>query len=84
VAAGFTWPTVLAPLVDFCAAPHRAPDLLDEDLVGRMAPALGIVSHRPVGLRANAALARDYLRAGGPTLVATKVASRLRNLAAGR
>ncbi|CAA9270304.1 MAG: glycosyltransferase domain containing protein [uncultured Corynebacteriales bacterium] len=84
VAAGFTWPTVLAPLVDFCAAPHRAPDLLDEDLVGRMAPALGIVSHRPVGLRANAALARDYLKAGGPTLVATKVASRLRNLAAGR
>lgn len=83
VAAGFTWPTVLAPLVAFCADPHRAPDLLDPDLVARMAPALPIVSRRPVGLAANAALARDYLRAGGPKLVATKVAGRLRNLAAG-
>jgi glycosyltransferase involved in cell wall biosynthesis len=84
VAADFTWATVLAPLLEFCAAPHRAPDLLDPDLVGRMTPALPIVSHRPVGLRANAALARDYLRAGGPALVARKVGSRLRNMAASR
>lgn len=84
VAQDFTWAKVLQPLVEFCAAPRRAPDLLDPDLVGRMAPALGIVSHRPVGLRANAALARDYLRAGGPALVARKVASRLRNMAAER
>ena len=84
VARDFTWEQVLAPLVAFCAAPRRAPDLLDADLVGRMTPALEIVSHRPRGVRANAALARDYLRAGGPRLVATKIAGRLRNLAAGR
>lgn len=84
VARDFTWERVLQPLVDFCAAPRRAADLLDEDLVGRMAPALGIVSHRPKGVRVNAALARDYLRAGGPKLVAAKIGSRLRNLAAGR
>jgi glycosyltransferase involved in cell wall biosynthesis len=84
VAGGFTWETVLRPLVDFCAAPHRAPDLLDADLVGRMAPALGIVSRPPKGVRANAALARDYLRAGGPVLVARKVASRLRTMAGSR
>ena len=84
VAAEFTWTTVLQPLVDFCAAPRRAPDLLDPDLVGRMAPGIGIISRRPKGVRANAALARDYLRAGGPKLVATKIAGRLRNVAARR
>jgi glycosyltransferase involved in cell wall biosynthesis len=84
VARDYEWGTVLRPLVDFCAAPHRAADLLDPDLVGRMAPALGIVSHRPRGLRANAALARDYLNAGGPVLVARKVGSRLRNMAGRR
>jgi glycosyltransferase involved in cell wall biosynthesis len=84
VAAGFTWETVLAPLVAFCADPHRAADLLDPDLVARLTPALPIVSRRPAGLAANAALARDYLRAGGPKLVVTKIAGRLRNLAAGR
>lgn len=82
VAEDFTWEKVLQPLVDFCADPHRAPDLLDPDLVARMAPALGIVSHRPRGIKANAALARDYLRAGGPRLVARKVGSRLRSMAA--
>jgi glycosyltransferase involved in cell wall biosynthesis len=84
VAADFTWTTVLRPLVEFCAAPRRAPDLLDPDLVGRMAPGIGIISRRPKGVRANAALARDYLRAGGPKLVATKIAGRLRNVAARR
>ena len=84
VAAGFTWPTVLAPLTAFCADPRRAADLKDRDLVARMTPVLPIVSRRPAGLRANATLAWYYLRAGGPKLVATKVAGRLRNLAAGR
>jgi glycosyltransferase involved in cell wall biosynthesis len=84
VARDFTWEKVLRPLVDFCADPHRAADLLDPDLLGRMTPALPIVSRPPVGLRANAALARDYLRAGGPKLVATKIAGRVRGKVAGR
>jgi glycosyltransferase involved in cell wall biosynthesis len=83
VARDFTWEKVLRPLVDFCADPHRAADLLDPDLLGRMTPALPIVSRPPVGLRANAALARDYLRAGGPKLVATKIAGRVRGKVAG-
>jgi len=49
-----------------------------------MTPVLPIMTHRPVGLRANAALARDYLRAGGLGLVARKVTSRLRNIAGRR
>jgi hypothetical protein len=68
---------VLEPLVRFCADPRRAPDLLDEELAGRMSGPLQIVSRPPEGLRANAALARRYLRDGGVGLVARKASGRL-------
>lgn len=77
VAPGFSWPLVLDPLVRFCERPRRAPDLLDTDLAGRMAGPLSIVSRPPRGVRANAALARRYLREGGVGLVARKAAGRL-------
>jgi hypothetical protein len=77
VAAGFVWPQVLEPLVRFCADPHRAPDLLDEELAGRMSGALRTVSRPPTGLRANATLTRQYLREGGVTMVARKASGRL-------
>jgi glycosyltransferase involved in cell wall biosynthesis len=77
VAQRFHWGQVLAPLVDFCRDPHRAPDLLDADLVGRLTPPLSVIGHPPTGLRANVALARDYLRQGGPRLVAKKAWGRL-------
>lgn len=77
VAPGFSWPLVLDPLVRFCEQPRRAPDLLDADLAGRMARPLEIVSRPPRRLRANAALARRYLREGGLGLVARKASGRL-------
>ena len=77
VAPGFSWPLVLDPLVRFCEQPRRAPDLLDADLAGRMAGPLEIVSRPPRGVRANAALARQYLREGGMGLVARKASGRL-------
>jgi hypothetical protein len=68
---------VLEPLVRFCAEPRRAPDLLGEELSRRMSGSPQIVSRPPQGLRANAALAADYLREGGVGLVARKAAGRL-------
>lgn len=77
VAAGYVWPLVLDPLVRFCAAPRRSPDLIDEDLSRRLAGPLRIESRPPEGLRANAALARQYLRDGGMLMVARKASGRL-------
>ena len=77
VAAGFHWSSVLAPLVRFCADPRRAPDLLDADLAARIGPTLRIVSRPPEGVRANAVLARQYLKAGGVGLLARKASGRL-------
>ena len=68
---------MLAPLVRFCADPRRAPDLLDADLAARMAGPLRIVARPPEGVRANAALARQYLRSGGVGLLARKASGRL-------
>jgi glycosyltransferase involved in cell wall biosynthesis len=76
-ATGFVWPQVLDPLVRFCADPRRAPDLLDEDLARRLSGPLRIISRPPEGLRANAALARQYLRDGGVAMVARKASGRL-------
>ncbi len=79
VAERFHWSQALAPVVEFCRAPRRAPDLLDADLVGRMSRPMPIVARPPRGVRANVALARDYLREGGVGLVARKATGRVVN-----
>jgi hypothetical protein len=70
-----TWPRVLAPLVEFCRAPRRAPDL-----VARTGG--GAVGWK--GWRHDASVGLDYLRRGGPRLVAEKAWARARRLAGGR
>jgi GT2 family glycosyltransferase/glycosyltransferase involved in cell wall biosynthesis len=76
VVPGHTWSRVLAPMVEFCRAPRRAPDLAtpagSDDMV-RLATA---VSRRP-RLRDEVALAREYFRAGGPVEVARRASKRL-------
>jgi glycosyltransferase involved in cell wall biosynthesis len=77
VASCYVWPRVLEPLVRFCADPRRAPDLLDEELAGRVSGPLQLVGRPPEGLKANAALARQYLREGGVGMVVRKASGRL-------
>jgi hypothetical protein len=36
IAPGFGWARALAPIVAFCAAPRRAPDLVDRETSGRL------------------------------------------------
>jgi glycosyltransferase involved in cell wall biosynthesis len=72
LARGLTWDAVAAPLVEFCAAPRRAPDLLlgpaDRELLGLRG------AERTAGLGARVGAA---LREGGPGLVARRLLRRL-------
>ncbi len=74
-----TWPRTLQPLVDFCRAPRRAPDLA---VAG---PRTDVAERRPTvhprsSVRGDLALARDYFRAGGIGEVAHRTAGRLRRM----
>jgi hypothetical protein len=71
-----TWTRVLAPLVEFCRAPRRAADLAAPVGYENMSELAVAVSRRP-RLRADVALAREYLRAGGPVEVARRASQRL-------
>jgi glycosyltransferase involved in cell wall biosynthesis len=79
-AVDFRWSRVLEPLVSFCRAPRRAPDLLDPSLAGAMRTELAVVPSVPRGLRDDFRALQDHLAAGGPRLVAVKAVDRLRRL----
>jgi hypothetical protein len=81
MAAELTWPTVLAPLVEFCRAPHRAPDLLERSVTDALRADLAEVKERWRGLAYDLRTAAEHLREGGPTLAARKAAGRVRRLA---
>jgi GT2 family glycosyltransferase len=73
----YQWSTVLRPLVDFCRLPRRAADLSYElgEPVGAASP-----FERRRGLRADFALARDYLAAGGVAEVMSRASGRMRRV----
>jgi len=74
VATGLTWSSALAPLVAFCRAPHRAPDLM----AGLGPPPPGARDgSRPFDLRRDLALLRTYLGDGGPAEVARRAYGRV-------
>ncbi len=77
VATELTWGRVLAPLLDFCRHPRRAPDLLDPDVSARLRRHLG-PPRRTTGWRADLRIAGQHLRQGGPTLLGAKAWSRIR------
>jgi len=84
LAAELTWPQVLAPLVAFCRAPRRAPDLLDPAVGAGLRGDLAEVKERWRGVGYDVRTAVDHLRAGGPSLAARKAAGRVWRVAAGR
>lgn len=73
VAANYRWSTVLAPLVEFCRAPRRAPDLVQRTF----ASAPPAPAHRRTGMLADAALMREYFRAGGVREVVSRASGRI-------
>ena len=81
VASEMTWPVVLRPLVEFCRAPRRAADRL-----GAPPTLLGRVQRRSraIDLASDMALAREYLRDGGPAEVARRAYGRVRRTVGAR
>jgi len=78
-AEDYRWSRTLAPLVDFCRMPRRAPDLAVPHTEEGGKPRRG--SRRPSGgLRNDLALVRSYLKVGGPGEVARRAAGRVRRV----
>ena len=73
VAASLTWSSALAPLLEFCRSPRRAPDLVGPD-----APRPGAAGTGARLLRQQLALVRTSYREGGSGEVARKAYRRLR------
>jgi glycosyltransferase involved in cell wall biosynthesis len=77
------WSKVLEPVVEFCRAPHRAPDLL----TGRIDPSgahLTRVERAPHGLRHDLGLAVKYVREGGVALMVRKIGDRVTRVVGAR
>jgi glycosyltransferase involved in cell wall biosynthesis len=73
LAPQFHWSTCLAPLVEFCRAPHRAPDMACPDLQKGAA-----LSRLSTGRRRDLQIAMSYLKAGAPGPVLRRVRQRIR------
>jgi glycosyltransferase involved in cell wall biosynthesis len=84
VAPEYRWTQVLEPLVRFCDAPARAPDHDQAVLADAFERVRAAAAIEQVGRRQDVLLAARHLRRGGPRLLARKVVSRLRHMAAGR
>ena len=80
----FAWSEVLTPLVEFCRAPRRAPDLVDPEMAAALGAGVAPSPSRPTGLAADAGIALAYLREGGLAMVVARAASRVRHRLAGR
>ncbi|MCW2680639.1 MAG: hypothetical protein JWM62_2040 [Frankiales bacterium] len=77
VAPEFYWDRVLAPLVAFCRAPQRSPDLLDDYARRRLAQSAAQLYRPKRGLRRELEIAREHVRDGGVQKLVHKAASRL-------
>jgi glycosyltransferase involved in cell wall biosynthesis len=71
------WSQAVRPLLEFCRAPRRAPDLLDPDLSRRLFRRLGTASLEPYGWKHDVEIALNHLKSGGPALLARKAWSRV-------
>jgi glycosyltransferase involved in cell wall biosynthesis len=77
LAPELAWSRVLAPLVEFCRRPRRAPDLLVAETAGRLRHDLA-PGPRARGWRNDLRIAADHLREGGPALLGAKAWARVR------
>ncbi len=82
IAPGFAWSTALAPLVAFCHAPRRAPDLVDRETARRLQTVGRTAARQRRGPRHAWASLRRHARHGrarqAVTMGLRRVAGRLR------
>jgi hypothetical protein len=72
------WSKALVPLVEFCRAPRRAPDLVDPEMAAGRRDDLARLAFPLRGWRADVAAFRHHLHDGGPRLLLQKIGGRLR------
>ena len=86
LAQAYRWDRVLAPLLEYCRAPRRAPDLVDPAAQFNLTrPFDPVRAPTPApGWRGEVALARQYLDKGGAGLLVKRAANRALKLARGR
>lgn len=72
------WAQGLRPLLDFCRAPRRAPDLVDPDLATMLGGDPTLLPDEHLGWRHDLTVGMAHLREGGLPLVADKALGRLR------
>jgi glycosyltransferase involved in cell wall biosynthesis len=81
VRGDYSWETALRPLMEFCRAPRRAPDLVAPDGRGReslVASGRLIETGYVPSIRGDLGLVKEYLAQGGPKELARRVAGRVR------
>ena len=84
LAPRYTWANVLAPLADFCRAPRRAPDLIDEFGETLLGEASSFTApYRPT-MAANFDLAQRYFKQGGAGMVVRRGFGRVRRVSMDR
>jgi len=80
VAPEYRWSKVLEPLLAFCRAPARAPDLLDPETAVTIRNALPLNAWRKQRRRRDLRVAMAYLRGGQLRVLAAKARLRLAEL----
>ncbi len=73
----FSWAKVLAPLIAFCRAPRRAPDLAAADVAGGRRDDAPLAPVRITTIAGDVALAREYFRDGGVREVGRRAKTRV-------
>ncbi|MDP1819359.1 MAG: glycosyltransferase [Acidimicrobiales bacterium] len=76
----FRWSRVLGPLVEFCRAPRRSPDLVDKAQRDLVRNNLIVVTSTRTKLRNDLATFREILQEQGPGQVFVRAAQRIRRL----
>jgi GT2 family glycosyltransferase/glycosyltransferase involved in cell wall biosynthesis len=80
-----TWSTALEPLVRFCRAPRRAPDLVGDLGAARLArPVASAGTGYVPSVRGDLGLVREYLEQGGVREVVRRASGRVRKKLAGQ
>ncbi len=83
LAKRFRWSEALAPLVEYCRNPVRAPDLLDPELAATVRDPLDLATWRPRTIRRDVDRALALVRRGELTQLLRKVVVRVRRMVKG-
>ena len=84
LATRMRWSQAVQPLVQFCRAPRRAPDLLDPTVSELILAPTAASASRRMGWRQDLRIVQALLSEGGPALVLRKAAGRIARRRSGR